>query len=210
MGGMNHAAALEFQRRVSPELTPAEGQFARDVINAETAYGAGWVGLAKKLGMPDPEQYAGVNNFGAITDGHPTPERSFFMRDRWWRKYATPEEGFKDAVKNILKPNVRAAANRGDGAGAVAAMGKNGYFIEPEKSTAGKEFGGSRAKQIAAYTAFIRNSHQHVTEGTGEPSLLTFNGQPLKKVGDFLEAAVYVGGLVGVIWLFAGGAAKHD
>ncbi len=205
---MNHAEALEFQKRVSPELTPGESQFARDVMNAVTNYGAGWVGLAKKLAMVEPEQYAGVNNFGAITDPRPTPERSFFMRDRWWRKYSSAEEGFRDAVKNILKPNVRAAANAGDGAGAVAAMGKNGYFIEPEKSTAGKAFGGSRAKQIAQYTTFIRNSHQHVVEGTGEPSLLTFNGQPLRKVGDFLEAAVYVGGVVGVIWLFAGGAAK--
>ncbi len=205
---MNHAEALEFQRRVSPELTPAEGQFARDVTNAESTYGAGWPVLARKLGMPDPEQYADVNNFGAITDPRPTPERSFFMRDRWWRKYSTPEEGFRDAVKNILKPNVRASVNAGDGAGAVAAMGKNGYFIEPEKSTAGQQFGGSRAKQIQQYTTFIRNSHQHVIEGTGEPSLLTFNGQPLRKVGDFLEAAAYVGGVIGVIWMFAGGAAK--
>lgn len=207
---MNHAEALEFQRRVSPELTPAEGQFARDVTFAETGYSTGWPALAKKLGMPDPEQYAHTNNFGAITDGKPTPERSFFMRDRWWRKYATPEDGFKDAVRTILKPNVRAKVNAGDGAGGVAAMGANGYFIEPEKSTAGKQFGGSRAKQIAQYTTFIRNAHQHVVEGTGESSLLTFNGAPLKKIGDFLEAAAYVGGVVGVIWLFAGGAAKDD
>ncbi len=205
---MNHAEALEFQRRVSPELTPAEGQFARDVTFSESGYGSGWPALAAKLGMENPEQFAHVNNFGAITDPKPTPERSFFMRDRWWRKYATPEDGFKDAVRNILKPNVRAAVNKGDGAGAVAAMGVNGYFIEPEKSTAGKQFGGSRAKQIAEYTAFIRNGHQHVIQGTGEPSLLTWSGQPLRKVGDFLEAAVYVGGLIGVIWLFAGGAAQ--
>jgi hypothetical protein len=207
---MNHAEMLEFQRRVSPELTPAEGQFARDVTFAESSYGAGWVGLARKLQMSNPEEFANVNNFGAITDPKPAPEKSFFMRDRWWRKYSTPEEGFRDAVRYILKPNVRAAVNRGDGAGGVAAMGKNGYFIEPEVSSAGKQFGGSRAKQIAQYTTFIKNAHQHVIEGTGEPSLLTFNGQPVRKIGDFLEAAAYVGGVVGVIWLFAGGAAKDE
>lgn len=207
---MNHLQALSLASRVSPELTPAESQFTRDVTNAESEYGAGWVHLAKKLGMPDPEQYADVNNWGAITTGKPTPDTAFFMRDRWWRRYATPDEGWLDAVRTILKPNVRSAVNAGDGAGAVAAMGANGYFIEPEKSTAGPQFGGSRKKQIEQYRKFIANSHQHVVRGTGEASLLSFEPQQLRKVGDFLEAAVYVGAVVGAIWLFAGGAAKDE
>lgn len=188
---------------VLPELTAAESQFVRDVTNAETSHTAGWVSLARKLGMPDPEQYANVNNWGAITTRSTDDGNSFFMRDRRWRRYPTPEAGLKDAARTILKPNVKAAVNRGDGAGAVAAMGANGYFIEPKIA---------RAEQIEQYRKFIENSHQRVIAGTQEPSLLTFTpgAKAGAKIGDFLEAAAYIGGVVGAIWLLAGGAAKDE
>jgi len=198
---VNHSEARAFSLEVSPELTPAESQFARAVMGAETGFGGGWVGLAKKLGVENPEQFANVNNFGAITSVRPTPETAFFMRDRWWRKYPDQATGWKDAVRTILKPNVRAAVNRGDGAAAVKAMGDNGYYIEPKVP---------KAKQVAQYTTFIQNSHQHLLAATGEPSLLSWTGNPGQKIGDFLEAAVYVGGVLGAIWLFAGGAAKDE
>jgi hypothetical protein len=201
---MNHAQARDLVAAVLPELTPAESQFLRSVDNAESNYGQGWVALARKLDMPDPEQYANVNNWGAITAPKSTSDdTSFFMRDRRWRRYASPEEGLKDSARLVLKPNVKAALSRGDGAGAVRAMGDNGYYIEPRIA---------KASQIDQYRKFIESSHARVVAGTGEPSLLTWDGrgQAGRKVGDFLEAAVYVGGLVGAIWLLAGGAAKDE
>lgn len=201
---MNHAQARDLVAAVLPELTPAESQFMRSVSNADSNYGQGWVALARTLGMPEPEQYADVHNWGAITAPKSTSDAtSFFMRDRRWRRYATPEEGAKDAARIILKPNVKAAVNRGDGTGAVRAMGDNGYYIEPKIA---------KASQVEQYRKFIASSHARVIAGTGEPSLLSWDGrgQAGRKVGDFLEAAVYVGGLVGAIWLLAGGAAKDE
>lgn len=197
---MNHVQARDLLTRTEPDLTPAESQFARSVMSAETSYAGGWVNLAKKLGVESPEQYAGVNNFGAITAPRPTPETAFFMRDRWWRKYGSPELGIKDAVRTILKPNVRKAVNAGDGAAAVRAMGANGYFIEPNIA---------KAKQVEGYRKFIANSHLHVINGTGEPSLLRFDGQ-VSGIGDLLTVGCYLGGVIGAIWLFSGGAEKHE
>jgi len=196
---MNDLEALQFVKRVVPELSDAETQFVTVVGRFETNYGAGWVHLAEKLGAPDPQSYANVHNWGAITAPLPGPKQgpAFFMRDRWWRLYDTLEDGVKDAARIILKPNVKAALGRGDGSAAVQAMGDNGYFIEPKKP---------KAEQIAAYRSNVQRNYDDMIRLSGAPGLLHFTGAgTTSRIGDFLIAGAFVGGILGAILLLGGG-----
>ena len=208
---MNDLEALAFSVRVSPELTMRERQFALSVMRFETNYGAGWVGLARKLGLENPEQYADVNNFGAITRSASSSAPKFFMRDRNWARYDSPEAGFKDAARTILKPNVRARVNLGDGAGGIHAMALNKYFIEPTKSTAGTGFGGPPSEQEKIYRQHVARNYVQLIDSTGAERVLSFEPKTLgRTLGDMLEVGAYVAGVIGVIWFFGSGkGGKH-
>src|SRR5882757_7926877 len=89
--------ALRFAASVLPEYLAREQEFAVAVCRFETNFGQGWVALAAKLGLSNPERFREVENWGAVTSTRQGPKPltaelalepdRFFMRDRWWRNY---------------------------------------------------------------------------------------------------------------------------
>jgi len=196
---MNDAEAAAYVARVLPELTPAQSQFGRSVWRFETSYSAGWVALARKMGAPEPEVFSRVNNWGAITAIDPAKggtRPAFFMRDRWWRIYETPEEGLRDAAAQLFKANVRAALGKGDGSAAVHAMASNKYFIEP---------GISVSIQERSYKSNIAKNYDDILRSTGEPKLLTFGASTGTGLLEAVTGALFVGGLLALIYTFGSG-----
>src|SRR6185295_808036 len=110
---------------LTPIASEAEQQFVLAVCRHETSYSTGW-----KAG-----EGAGSNNWGAITahPGQPHFDHVDSHADgtkfvSHFAVYPSPFHGLTDAALTILKPNVRAALARGDGAAAVQAMHDNHYF----------------------------------------------------------------------------------
>lgn len=183
-----HAQALAIALRALPQEPRAALHFALGVTGAETGYGDRW-------GIDG----AGSNNWGA--DQTTEPVNGFPHIDHHadgtayvgvFRKYPSPEAGFKGAAFNILKPNVLAAVTQGDGVAAVNAMHANGYFeLAPVK-----------------YAAAVERNYNSFLAATGEPRLLSFQGVPAASgagassgSGGLAEAAVGVGLLLATAWL---------
>lgn len=187
------AQALAIATRALPSEPRAALHMALIVGRTETHYGDNWDALG-----------AGSNNWGAVqaTD---LSQASFPHLDHHadgspymaaFRKYPTPDAGFKDLAFEVLKPNVVAAASAGDGTAAVNAMHDNGYFeLDPAKYAASVE------KQ---YNSFLASS--------GEPRLLSFGGpapQPQDAPSssatgggiDFVDVALGVAAVAGAAWL---------
>ena len=179
------AQALAIATRALPQEPRAALHVAVLVGRTETHYGDNWDALG-----------AGSNKWGAVQatdmsqpafphlDHH--ADGSPYMAA--FRKYPTPEAGFKDMAFTVLKPNVVEAAERGDGTLAVHAMHDNGYFeLDPAKYAAAME------KQ---YNAFLAS--------TGEERLLSFDGTAPAASG---EAPAAAGGVSAVDLLIGAGLA---
>lgn len=152
------------------DLTEAEIQFVLAQSRGETGWGHGWaspsqhtIDESKQFGLTGFEG-TGSFNWGAVhgtgsagsflhvdhrTDGKPyvTP----------FKKYTSDQEGARDVVDLVLKPNVRAAiARSGSIADAVQAMKDNFYF----EATVGQ------------YGAMVTNNYKALTAELGWTPLL--------------------------------------
>jgi hypothetical protein len=185
---MDHVAAKTMVESLGAKLSPLESLFLRGVSWHETNYGAGWKGDGQ-----------GSNNMGAVTTNDPD-ELSFRYQDSrndegelvrytaWFKGYATPEEGFADLARVLLKSNVRAALAARDVRGAVAAMQANRYFLGTHRRDTPE---GLKAN-LDAYYGAVRNALKQITAATGEKlDALTRRG------GDELVALV---GLAALVW----------
>lgn len=150
--------AYDLSKRVAPQLTEAERQYTLAVGRHE-----GFYGKATK-----PASWIGSNNWGAVqgkgsagsfstTDYHAdgTAYQGGFKR------YATPEEGYLDLVRILLKPNVRAAlAKNGSIYDASAAQRANKYY---------------EAAHSKYNEALVRNYNQ-IAANIGWPKVLSEKG----------------------------------
>lgn len=154
---MSDAAVYAFGKAtLAPTTNEAELQFALAVCRHETGYSTGWpVGAG-----------AGSNNWGAITATLAQPhfdhvdthkDGSSFVSH--FKIYPSPFHGLVDAAQTILKPNVRAALARGDGAGAVEAMHDNRYF----------------EASVPSYIAAVKRNHEALVKGAQLTPAFSFN-----------------------------------
>lgn len=139
--------AYEVAKRAAPNLTEAERQYTLSVARGEGFYGRGWgtpsaatIAKSKEYGLTGLEG-AGSNNWGAVqgtgsagafkhVDYH--ADGSAYTAN--YKRYATPEEGYLDMVRIILKPNVKEALKKRSLRKAVFAQHSNRYFeLNPEK-----------------------------------------------------------------------------
>jgi peptidoglycan hydrolase-like protein with peptidoglycan-binding domain len=151
--------AYDLSKRVTPELTEAERQYVLAVGRHE-----GFYGKAQK-----PPVWIGSNNWGAVqgvgsagsfstTDYH--ADGAAYAGK--FKKYATPEEGYKDLVRILLKPNVRAAlAKNGSIKDASTAQRANRYYEAP---------------QVKYQEALVRNYNQ-IAANIGLPRVLSETGK---------------------------------
>lgn len=202
------AAAYEVGKRGGAELglTPQEIQYVLTVAKGEGGYGNGWahpsartLELSKQFGLTGYEGM-GSNNWGAVqgsgnagsfphvdlhADG--TPYKANY------RKYLTPEDGFKDMAKIILGGGVRKAVGaqeikdaiaKGNLTAAVNAQHANGYFeLNPQ----------------SYLTAVLRN-YNTIMAGVGWPKILAENGITPVKAG--IGAGAVVGLSALAVFLF--------
>ncbi len=127
---MNSPEFLFLVRKVDPSLTDAEAHYFSLVCRAETGFGESW----------KPGKGLGSNNVGAtqagkawVDAGKPTFETTDHRADGTpyvgkFRVYPTLEEGIRDTIRILLKPNVRDALAQGNGTLAVTKQRENGYF----------------------------------------------------------------------------------
>ena len=148
--------AYEIAKKANPNLTEKERQYVLTVARGEGFYGRGWanpnaftIQESAKYGLTGLEG-AGSNNWGAVqgtgsagafrhVDFH--ADGSSYTAN--YKRYATPEEGFNDMARIILKGGKKGAAgeakiknaiNRGSLRDAVFTQHENGYFeLQPEK-----------------------------------------------------------------------------
>lgn len=204
------AQALAIALRALPLESRAALHLALSVSRFESHWGDGWSVPPKPgtlladqtaaLGLTGTEG-AGSNNWGAV---HTASEPSFPHLDHhadgspYEAKFTvnpTPEAGFKQVAFEVLKPNVRAAADAGNGTEAVFAMHSNGYFeASPE-----------------LYASNVARNYENFLKATGEPRLLTFpasSGQPAGPSSpgssggtDLFEVALGLGLALGTAWV---------
>lgn len=183
------AQALAIALRALPTESRAALHFALAVGRAESHYADGWDAAGQ-----------GSNNWGSVqatSDAQPSFPHLDHHADGTpytghYRIYPTPEAGFKDLAFNVLKPNVREAAERADGTAAVFAMHGNGYFeLAPAKYAAAVE---------AQYNGFLK--------GTAEPRLINFGPMPADGPTqsasgsvDLIDIAVGLTVALGAAWL---------
>lgn len=202
--------ALAIATRALPTESRAALHLALSVSRGESHYGDGWsvpprpgtlaADQTEALGLTGTEG-AGSNNWGAVqaTGG----AQSFPHLDHhadgtpYEGAYAinpSPEAGFKQVAFEVLKPNVRAAAEAGNGTQAVEAMHADGYFEATP----------------AAYAAMVERNYNAFVAATGEPRLLTFppsGAQPASTSsaapsagGGLLDLALAVGLAAATAW----------
>ena len=155
---MSDAAVYAFGKATLPTASEAELQFTLTVCRHESGFSTGW-----KLGHG-----AGSDNWGAVQEtdlSRPHFETIDTHADNskyvgHFKIYASPEEGLKDAARAILKPNVRAALARGDGAAAVQAMHDNGYF----------------EASVASYVAAMKRNYPLLVKGAKLTPAINFDG----------------------------------
>ncbi len=152
---------------VGPELTPQESLAVRAVARHESNYGAGW---GKGLSTAGE----GSNNWGAITMSCDSEGPKFVHKDSrfdsklgqvvtyetCFRAYAMPEDGALHLIEVLLKPNARAAANRGNLYAFATAMRDNNYYLGTASTRKG---------QIDAYYKALRRNVDRIVTNTGEP-----------------------------------------
>src|SRR5574342_1022361 len=124
--GLTDDQAYALTKRMSPELTEPERQFALIIARVETYYGSGWHGPG-----------VGSNNWGAIQGTGPA---GYFMHidhhadgtqyTTKFRKYHDNDEAWLDLVAFVLKPNVRKVLNETHNANAALDVmrNQNRYF----------------------------------------------------------------------------------
>lgn len=122
--------AYQVSKAAMPVLSEAERQYALTVARGEGFYGRGWKGDG-----------TGSNNWGAVqgvgsagsfqtTDHH--ADGSAYVGT--FKRYNSPEEGFADMARILLKDNVKGALKKGSLKDAVFAQHSNRYFeLEPSK-----------------------------------------------------------------------------
>lgn len=140
---MNHQEAKETILRALPTLSFPQRLVVQGISALETKYG-NW--------GEDPARGAGSNNMGAVTDpsyrGGQANDSQFLHEDSRpatpkelaqgspsiihyitaFRKYPSPEAGFKDVARTALKANVNAAIADNDLYGVSQAMYDNVYY----------------------------------------------------------------------------------
>jgi peptidoglycan hydrolase-like protein with peptidoglycan-binding domain len=163
-------------------LTDKEIQYVVSVARGEGYYGSGWanpsaktIELSKQFGLTGYEG-KGSNNWGAVqgsgnagsfphVDVH--ADGSGYKAN--YRKYSSPEEGFKDMARIILgggkrkeigKAEIKTAIAEGNLTKAVFAQHANGYFeLAPEK-----------------YLSAVMSNYNKIMAGVGWPKILGENG----------------------------------
>lgn len=173
---MSDAAVYAFGKAtLTPIANEAEQQFTLAVCRHETGYGTGW-----PLGAG-----AGSNNWGAITakvdQPHFDHEDSHADGTKFvshFKTYPSPFHGLTDAAQTILKPNVRAALARGDGAGAVQAMHDNRYF----------------EASVPSYIEAMKRNYAALVKGANLTPALNFDGSSSSGVALLALAALFVFG----------------
>jgi len=178
-------------------LTDKEVQYVVTVARGEGGYGAGWahpsartIELSKKFGLTGYEG-ANSNNWGAVqgsgnagnfphVDVH--ADGSGYRAN--YRKYTSPEEGFKDMARIILGGGKRKAAGAQEIKSAIAtgnlrqavfAQHANGYFeLKPE-----------------SYLSAVMSNYNKIMNGVGWPKVLAENG-----ITPTIAAAAGGGGLL--------------
>lgn len=130
---LDDAWAYDVAKTAAPNMSEAERQYTIAVARGEGRYGKGW--------GSDPERGAGSNNWGAVQG---TGDAGAFQHidhhadgtqyTTNFKKYSTPEAGFLDMARILLKPNVQAALKKGNLHDAVYAQHSNRYFeLAPDK-----------------------------------------------------------------------------
>lgn len=148
--------AYEIAKRAAPSMPEKERQYVLTVARGEGFYGKGWgspsantIAKSQEYGLTGYEGQ-GSNNWGAVqgqgsaggfshVDYH--ADGSSYVGT--YKRYNTPEEGFLDMARIILKggkrrelgeQEIKAAINKGSLRDAVFTQHKNGYFeLAPEK-----------------------------------------------------------------------------
>lgn len=140
------AWAYNVSLHAAPDMPMTERQYALAVARGEGFYGKGWGNpsqytrdLSATYGLRGDEG-AGSNNWGAVqgsgsggsfphVDHH--ADGSPYVNP--YKRYKTPEEGFLDMARILLKPNVKEALKKGDIKAAVFTQHANKYFeLKPE------------------------------------------------------------------------------
>lgn len=153
---MNDVGAIALADRVLLGESPAVRQFVRTVARHETGYSEGW---ARKGITPNPQNYGAVTAHAEPWFEHPDPIPANPGRVQRFKRYASAELGFQDAAREVLRhPGVREALERGDGAEAVRAMARGGYFEAPP----------------AQYIAAMGRNYVQMIGNTGERAELRF------------------------------------
>jgi hypothetical protein len=155
---MNDAQAKTFVESVLSGHTPNELQFVRVITRFETFYASGWKDNGDRYGDP-----RGSNNWGAVKYFGEGPNWFTYTDEtehERFRSYASLDAGLRDAASIILKPNVKAAVNKGDGLAAVAAMKANRYFTA----------------DLPKYQGAVSKQYSDMVSNTGEKPLLSFKG----------------------------------
>jgi hypothetical protein len=122
--------AYAVAKSAAPSMPEGQRQYSLSVGRGEGYYGLGWTGPG-----------AGSNNWGAVQG---TGDAGSFQHidhhadgkeyTTAFKRYSTPEAGYLDMVKYLLKPNVNAALAKGNLHDAVYAQHSNGYFeLDPSK-----------------------------------------------------------------------------
>ena len=127
---MNSPEFLFLVRKVDPSLTDAEAHFFSLICRAETGFGEGW-----KEGKGKGSNNVGATQAGKawVDAGKPTFETTDHHEDGSpyvgkFRVYPTLEEGIRDTIRILLKPNVRDALRASNGTLAIQRQRENGYF----------------------------------------------------------------------------------
>jgi peptidoglycan hydrolase-like protein with peptidoglycan-binding domain len=152
----NDEWAYQIAKAASPNMSEAERQYAVTVARGEGGYGKAWTGDG-----------AGSNNWGAVQG---TGDAGAFQHiDRHadgtqyttnFKRYSTPEAGFLDMAKILLKPNVQSALKKGNLHDAVYAQHSNRYFeLDPAK-----------------YFIAVSHNYAQLTSNVGWKKVLADNG----------------------------------
>lgn len=166
-----HTQFRELISRVAPDLSPPESLAVRAVAWHETNYGAGWKGDgegSRNLGAitrqalvkhEDGTVECGPNGFAA---GDSRNENGKVVQyQTCFARYPTFEDAARDLVSEVLKPNVRAEANKRTLPGVAAAMRANNYYLGTAPT---------RDAQVDAYFQALRAAVAAITKETHEPN----------------------------------------
>jgi hypothetical protein len=157
------AWAYGIARSAAPSMPENQRQYVLTVARGEGYYGKGWKGAG--AGSNNWGAVQGTGSAGSFQHGDTHADGSKYTTH--FKAYRTPEEGFLDMAKYVLKPNVVAALNRGHLRDAVYAQHDNHYFeLAPEK-----------------YFAAVSANYAKITSAVGWPKLLADYGVTPARAG---------------------------